>query len=294
MALCLFVSSPVHAAPTPGDRPLETAQDPSDPKVERARELAKNGGELYRDGSYDAAIVAFEAAYELVSDSNLLYNIFLAHEKAGRLEAAADALDRYRAFAPAGEREQLQARSVALRKRAQSDPQPREIIPDPLDDPSRAPMIEPGLDEEPGEADDPTGGESRDLEDTDKPAPLMGPVGWSLGVLSVAALGSGIGLGVGSISKRDEAKLNCEPETTQPLCLSSAADALDASHRMAFGADIAFAVAGAAAIGTVVWVAVRAKKRGGRDSAGRKSKPELALTPSLSPRFFGGSLSARF
>jgi hypothetical protein len=115
----------------------------------------------------------------------------------------------------------------------------------------------------------------------------MGPVGWSLASVSVAALGTGLGLGLASVASRDAAKTNCEPGTDQPLCLSDAADDLAASKSLALGADIAYGVGAAAAIGTVVWVAVRAKKN-------KSKRTALRLQPQYSRTFLGAGVSGRF
>jgi tetratricopeptide (TPR) repeat protein len=254
--------------------------------VVRARELGQNGGQLYRDGSYDAAIDAFEAAYELVSDPNLLYNISLAHEKAGRLEDAAQALDRYRAFAPAPERDALKARSAELRDRARSEAgsAPSEV--GTIETGSGDSAVPPSTEQDPtfaGEADaDPVSG-----ADSSTAPPLMGPVGWGLVGLGVAALGAGVGLGIASVNQRDEAKAHCEADVSTPLCLSTASDALDASRKLALGADISYAVSGAAALGAVAWVVVRTKKRRAADRG-------VALVPGLSPGFSGAALVGRF
>lgn len=261
-----------------------TAAPDEDPKIARARELAQNGGELYRDGSYDAAIDAFEAAYDLVRDPNLLYNISLAHEKAGRLDDAADALDRYRAFAPAEERDDLTARAAELRAQAASQGDTGSATASAQNDP--VPEVEASEETSAVPTDEPVEMETTP-EAPPSGEPLMGPVGWSLASLSVAALGTGVGLGLASVASRDAAKTNCEPGTEDPLCLSDAADDLAASKSFALGADIAYAVGAAAAIGTVVWVAVRAKKNESQRSAVR-------VHPQYARGFLGAGVSGRF
>jgi tetratricopeptide (TPR) repeat protein len=70
----------------------------------------------FERGHYEEALVEFEAAYELSGRPALLYNLYLTHERLGRLEEAADHLERY--LAHAGERrELLEARLESIRER---------------------------------------------------------------------------------------------------------------------------------------------------------------------------------
>ena len=81
---------------------------------DRAREIFENGRILYAEGRYEPARLAFEEAYRLSGRHVLLYNIASCHEKLGELQAAVDTLNRYRAFARADERDELEQRVAAL------------------------------------------------------------------------------------------------------------------------------------------------------------------------------------
>lgn len=65
----------------------------------RARTLFENGKRLYSEGSYQAAIVAWDACHELSGHPELLFNLSNAHERLGNLLQALEYLNRYRAQA---------------------------------------------------------------------------------------------------------------------------------------------------------------------------------------------------
>jgi len=83
----------------------------------RARELFENGRLLFQEGHYEEAILAWQASWDTSEHPLLLYNIASALERLERWEEARDALNRYRAYAPADEREALEARIFALERR---------------------------------------------------------------------------------------------------------------------------------------------------------------------------------
>jgi tetratricopeptide (TPR) repeat protein len=83
----------------------------------RAREIFENGVQLYEEGRYDLAVEAFAEAYRLSRRPALLWNLANAHEKLDQLEEALDALQRYRVYAEAGEREDVAARVRDLQRR---------------------------------------------------------------------------------------------------------------------------------------------------------------------------------
>src|SRR5690606_24254095 len=198
----LAVQGPVSSGP--GDGPGTGA-------VERARELAENGRQLFSEGSWDDAIEAFETAYGLVHDPNLLYNVSLAHERAGRFETAADALDRYRIVAPAAERETLAAKSAELRADAEADAEAagQEV-------PTEAPT------EFVGEAEvspsptnsEPDGASLNDEGREAEPASprTMTPLTWTLVAVAGVGVGLGVGLGVGARRARQELDTMCVPQ----------------------------------------------------------------------------------
>ena len=83
----------------------------------RARELYRNGEQLYEEGLYEDAIVAWERAYDLSGRPLLLYNIANALERIGKWEEALRRINQYRAFATEAERETLDRRMRAIERR---------------------------------------------------------------------------------------------------------------------------------------------------------------------------------
>jgi tetratricopeptide (TPR) repeat protein len=254
---------PAHAEPPPTPK-----ADPSDEDLERATELFENGKELYSEGSYDAAIAAFRRAYQASGDPVLLYNIALAHDRAGRYDEAIEYFGYYRAFAPASERKALAEKVESLRKRKlreQSDAAARgedpDAPPDDLGDDDRGPATDP----EP--VTDPTPPPPGPT-DTAPQKPLFGPAEWTLSALALVGAGVGTGLGIAALRRRDDAQAACLPDASgRVVCPDSAQGDVDATRGMAIGADVAFAVAGAAAIAVIVLVATKAAKRKSSASA---------------------------
>lgn len=101
----------------------------------RAKEIYENGVILYDEGRYDDAIVAFQEAYRLSERPELLYNIANACERAGRYREAYEALNRYRVYAAADERERLDRRITMLSEKLAADP----VTPAPVLGPSPTP-----------------------------------------------------------------------------------------------------------------------------------------------------------
>jgi tetratricopeptide (TPR) repeat protein len=118
------------------------AADPSPADLARAKELYENGAILYEEGSYEAAILAFEQSYALSHAPALNYNLAKCYERLGRLADARRALDLYRAVAPAEERERLERRIISLDERiaaqaaAPAPTPPLPVTPTPAPTPS--------------------------------------------------------------------------------------------------------------------------------------------------------------
>lgn len=115
LALLLAVSTPALAQEPP-------AGTPSEVDMARAKELFENGQMLSDEGHYEDAIVAWEESYRLSGYPDLLWNIAGAHEKLGSYKKALEVLNRYRAYAPATEREVLDRRLKALEERIAATP----------------------------------------------------------------------------------------------------------------------------------------------------------------------------
>jgi tetratricopeptide (TPR) repeat protein len=191
------------------DPPAETTIESDET---RAKELYDNGVILYQEGRYEDAIVAWEEAYRLSQKPLLLYNIANAEERLGRYQEALDHLNRYRAYAPAEEREILDRRIVNLERRIQEQVPTTPVRPEP---------------------------EIRLL-----PIVLFGVGGGSLVV-------GGVFGGLAGAARGNAAEL-CMETASGTWCQQEAAQALQADKTDSLIADIGFAVAAAGIAGGVI------------------------------------------
>jgi hypothetical protein len=117
---------------------------------EQAKVLYQNGQQLYEEGLYEEAILAFEEAWTLSKRPALLYNIANAQERLGKLQDAVDTLNKYRVYAALDERETIERRLRALERRLSEEravvvpppaptPTPVVVAPVPLPEPVPAP-----------------------------------------------------------------------------------------------------------------------------------------------------------
>lgn len=249
-ALVTASTMPVRAAT------LEPAED-----GQRGKELFDNGRRLFDEGSYDAAISAFDQAYAITKNPNLLYNIHLAYEKKGDFDKAIEYLDQYRALAPSEEqdelvraRESLQIRkeraaseaAAAAAAEAANEPAPEE---EPADEPPPPSSVaEPTSD---------TGAASTEDIKVFGAGPI---VATSIAVVAAAA---GVGLGLSANNQKDAAEEACSND----LCLDSFDNDATSSRRFALGANVSFGVAGAAALIAVTLVVVNSRRRARSEQA---------------------------
>jgi tetratricopeptide (TPR) repeat protein len=209
------------------------AQDETD---DRAKEMYQNGADLYNEGRYEEAIVAWEEAYRLSNRPKILFNIANAYERMGDIQKALDQLFRYKIYAKADEREQIERRIRMLEARLDETPAPDPVpkpdpVRDPVGDPSPAPVPRPKPEKTRG------GGLPAG------PIVLMGG--------GVAVLGAGAGLGVVSASAKKSALTSCVELPDALYCSSDAQSDLNRHRTTAVLADVSFAV-GAIAVGTGV------------------------------------------
>lgn len=126
--VCAWLS--LHAlVPTAAAQPSDSAQ---------AREHFETATHAFQDGDYTLAIQEFQAAYDLTQHPDLLFNIYSAAERAGRLEDAERALAMYLELGrPGRQRRALTNRLARLRRRvaemraAQPPPPPPTVAPEP-------------------------------------------------------------------------------------------------------------------------------------------------------------------
>jgi tetratricopeptide (TPR) repeat protein len=100
--------------------PVDAANDYDDATARTHFEAGQNH---YDAGAYDQAIVEFEAALALSPRPDMLYNLYLACERAGRLDDSVRYLERYLAEGEidASDRTMLESRLANLRARAANE-----------------------------------------------------------------------------------------------------------------------------------------------------------------------------
>lgn len=223
----------------------DASAKPSPAEVERAEELYDNGKALFAEGSYAAAATAFEQAYALSGNVDMLYNVALAHDRAGAFEPAIAALDRYRALAPASERASLDERkqSLVLRLEKQREAAADAGTRDPPPDDAMGPTND-------GPTDEP------DEPMPTQPARRLRPLGWAAIGVTAVGLVAGTVLGAVSLSRTRSANKGCESQADGILCSDIVADAARSSRPLAIAADVSFAVAAAGAITAVAFLVI--------------------------------------
>ncbi len=253
------------AAPAAGA--TAPASDDRAANLKRAEELYRNGERLYTEGSYESAILAFQESYELSKEPQLLYNIGNAYERLGDFANSRRYLDQYRAFAPEKEREALSRRIQALdqrqREKEQKEREAAAQSPGPVAQP-QPPVT------------------------SDKPARkdrIYGPAAIALTAGVVLGLGLGVGFGARATAQKKQALDDCMDAGDGRFCGVASQQALDGRKTSALVADIGFAVAGAAAIGLIAVIAVKASKK--------KSQQRAQLAPYAGPRGAGVTLGLR-
>ncbi|HWB78593.1 MAG TPA: hypothetical protein VG755_26695 [Nannocystaceae bacterium] len=230
---------------------------PTPAELQRAEELYENGRALFAEGSYEAAATAFDEAYALSGNLDMLYNAALAHDRAGDFEAAIAALDRYRALAPASERAALDQRKKSLQLRldkqreaeakAAAEPAPSDgLVPEPTPAKRDAPA--------------PT---------REQPPRRVKPVTWGMLGGSAAGFVVTAGLGGAALAHARAAEDGCVAADPGLLCGSDVADDARKSRPLAIGADVMLGVSAALAITFVALLAVDLSKSKKRSTTAR-------------------------
>jgi tetratricopeptide (TPR) repeat protein len=111
--------------------PAQLAAQPAKRRQAEARRQYQRGAALFKQGKHDAAIAAYQAAYDLAPRPALLFNIARAHHEAGRREEALEHYRRYLEAEPGG--------AVAAEAREYAATLERELSPPP---PAAAPPPE--------------------------------------------------------------------------------------------------------------------------------------------------------
>jgi len=234
LTLCVLSGGPALAA---DDSPARATQDA------RARELWENGAILYSEGRYEDAILAWQEAYRLSERHLILTNIANAQERLGLWRDALDTLNRYRAFAPAQERESLDRRIANLERRLAEQ---QSVAPAP------APVAPPPA----------------------APVPAQPSLGLPVALLAggVAGIGVGATFGVLTLGVRDDVTALCVSQGDDLLCPTSTSEGLAQDRRFSLVADMS---AGTGVLLVAAGVATLVRARG----AGRAVQAGLAPAP---------------
>ena len=279
----LQVAAQPAAAAAPAATPAaQPAGDDKAANLKRAEELFFNGKRLYTEGSYEAAILAFQESYELSKEPQLLYNIGNTYERLGDFANARRYLDQYRAFAPENERDVLSRRISALDQRQREKEQKER------DAAAAAAANNTNKNPQPTQPTDqrPTTQPDKPPEKKDR---LFGPAAIGLTAGVAVGLGLGIGFGVKASGERKQALEGCSrTDNGTQLCSDASQAALDKRKTSALIADVGFAVAGAAAIALVAVLVVKSMKKS-KDPA-----PRAMVAPYANPRGAGLGFSFRF
>ncbi|MES2643192.1 MAG: tetratricopeptide repeat protein [Myxococcota bacterium] len=230
--LLLSLSTAAHAQglpPAPDPSTVAPADDA------RARELFENGSLLYDEGRYEDAIAAWKEAWRLSGRSLLLFNMANATERLGRYDEAMELLSRYRAFAPAEERETLDRRIRNIERRLV------EAEPAPLTPPPAVTVAPPST----------SSGASSGSVATLPRKPVRAVPLVLLGV-GGAGLATGAVFGFRALDARADAAALCTPLGEKTWCPDSAAGALATDRQSALVADISLGVGIGAVAGGII------------------------------------------
>lgn len=243
-------------------------EESGDDDKERGLELFQNGKRLYDEGSYDAAVVAFEGAYKILDEPNLLFNIHLCYERLEKFDKAVEVLDTYRALAPADEQASLEERRSALIKRKEKmAAEEAARLAEEKAEAERDSTTQPETNDEPTEPVKSSGDGGEDRPEA--PKRIFGPLAIAGTAIGVVGLGVGLGLGLANESRKSSAEDACGGQDN--LCLESYDEDASSTRGLATGANVAFAVGGAGLIVAIVAISVNASRK----------RRATAMTPTL-------------
>lgn len=242
------------------DRPPVTAERaPSAADRARAVFLLDRSAVAFRLGRYTDAIVLLEEAYVLSEEPILLYNIGRAYESAGDLERALGAYRRYLEVSVGAPNAAAVLETIATIEARQAELAAREAaaLRAQIEAEERARAEEAARAAE--EERRVRAAEERRAREERESRDLRSATAWSIAGLGAATLAGGAIAGVLALERRDDALV--APD--QPTALRAMGDARD----LATGANVAFAVGAALALGGVVWGAYELALGGGETSA---------------------------
>jgi tetratricopeptide (TPR) repeat protein len=243
-----------------------------DPRLAEAKRLFEDGAAAYAQGSYDAAIKAWEQSYEISQKPLIFESIANAWERLGDARKARDALSKWRAYAPMEERDLLDARIRNLDARvAREDEAARQAAA--------------------GKAAAEAAAAAQIQQGQARP--------WLLGAVTAGAGGvlviGGVVLDAVAKASRPSASL-CTTSNGQTLCQAAAQGPINTSDHLALAGDILWAVGAAAVAAGVTLVFLRRAPPARTDVAPPPGAPPPAAAPAawVSPAPGGLMLGGRF
>ncbi|HZO14916.1 MAG TPA: tetratricopeptide repeat protein [Polyangiaceae bacterium] len=186
-----------------------------------ASELYERGKKLFESGDFRGALQLFKKAYAMDPHPVLIYNIARSHESLGELEGAIEAFEKYLELDPKAPDRGAVEQRIATLKRQLEERQALEARARQAEKPRPPPKPEP----EP----EPEG---------------PSPIPWIIAGVGVAGVGAGVAMGAVAQARFDAAVEEQSAERAQGL--------EDEAHSLALGANIAFAIGGAIALGGAI------------------------------------------
>jgi tetratricopeptide (TPR) repeat protein len=223
LAISLGAAAGARAQSTPGDS-----------ESDRRARLHFDSARAYFDvGDYDAALREFEASYQTSGRPEILYNLYLSHERLGHLPEAVRYLERYLAEGAPENRATLEARLANLRTRVErGETQTSE----PTTPVSEARAVEPPA-VEISRQDPPSTSE----REPPPPPSTSGPSALAIAGFAIATVGV-VGAAVaGGITLAEDARL----KSCAPACGSASVETISVSAPLT-DAALGLALAGAA------------------------------------------------
>jgi tetratricopeptide (TPR) repeat protein len=226
---------------------------------QQARIYFEAGRLHYDQGRFDEAAREFTLAYELSGNPALLYNIFLAHRDATRLEQAVEALEGYLDKVPdqpnrAGLQARLKAMKAKLEAERSGSPAGPAVAADPATPVAPADPL-------------PAPAHGADPEPVDAPPARSGGV--PMGAVVTMAAGGALVLGAvitGVMAKSAESDFH-EGCPTRTGCDPALESTRDKARRLGLITDVLWITGAVAAVGGLVWLLV------GKGASGETREP---------------------
>lgn len=275
-ALLLLLSASIvgTTSPVEAQQPTDSSEDESQ---QRARQLFQNGAELYEEGWYEEAVLAFQEGYELSGAAPFLYNIANCYERLGNFDETLAYLLRYRAFVSGDEREVLNRRIRNIERRIEERGDAAPEQPAPVAQPAEpviAPTFEPTPPPEPASA--------APAAPPEEPSAL-GALHWTLIGVTAAGLATGTVFSILASQNRSDIEAGCQPEGG--LCRETTRATFDDWDRNALLADVSWGVAAASGITLVLLLLLDGGESDDANMAFRPTLFETGARVDLSGRF---------